>query len=182
MSSQRRQIREAFRSVLIAAETSCGDHIEENRVRPFRHKQLPAVSLFTQSESVAVNSEGPRLYVRECEVIVNLVVDGERDVDDEADRICDELEAAIEGPDLVSMVAELARVELIRVEGPYLDRDGSKVLGGVRLVYLATYEDEITEEAGDIVDFQRVHTEVDTSASNPGPELEDELELPTNET
>lgn len=182
MSSQRRQIREAFKAVLVAAETACGDRIAENRVRPFKHKDLPAVSLFTQSESVQVNSEGPRLYVRECEVIVNLVLDGEADVDDAADLICDELEAAIEGPDLVNMVGDLALVELVRVEGPYLDRDGSKVLGGVRLVYLATYEDEVIESEGELVDLERVHTEVDTSPSRPGPELEDELDLTTTES
>lgn len=178
MTSERKDIRDGLRAVIVAAQTGVGDRVYENRVHPFRHKSLPAVSIFTRSEDVRVNSEGPRLYVREVEAVVQVVIDGEKDVDDRCDLLCGEVEDAIELSSLVADLPPLARLELVRIEGPELDRDGTRTICGANLVYVATYEQEITFDDDDLVDLTRVDTEVETHAPRTGPELTDTLTLP----
>lgn len=177
MTSERKQIREGFKATLIAAATDVGDRVSENRVHPFFHKSLPAACIFTRSEDISINAEGPRLYVRDAEVVVQVVLDGERDVDDRCDVLCGELERAIELSAMIDEIPALARIELQRVEGPEINRDGTRTVCGANLVYLARYEQEITADDSDFVELETVATEIETDEQREGAELTDELSL-----
>ncbi|MEM9378418.1 MAG: hypothetical protein AAGB93_00615 [Planctomycetota bacterium] len=178
MTAHRREIREAVAAAIVAAGTALGTRVFENRVDPIQHQQMPAASVFTQSEEVTKLHEGPRMYVRDCELVVEIVARGSGAVDDVIDGICEEVETAIELANLPATIAPLALLELARVEGPVVIRDGSRPIGAVELTYLAKYEDEIAfPEPTD--DLTTVRTELETHEPREGPEAVDETTIQT---
>lgn len=180
MTIQRSEIRGAIKGLLVAAETALGDRVFENRVRPFRHRQLPAASVYSRGETVEVNSEGPRLYNRRAEVYIQIVVDGEDDVDDQSDAIAEQVELAMETSRELLDVPGVADFELTRVDGPELDGDGRHVIGMVQLVYEVQYEREFADATGALEDFTGGNVDIESAASRPGAEAEGSFDVVTN--
>jgi hypothetical protein len=176
---QRKAIRGAFAATIVAASTGLEARVFENRVRPFRHNQLPAASIFTRSETAEVNSEGPRLYQRELEVYVQLVVDGDVDVDDRIDDLADEVEVAIEADPTLGALAGVADTELDRIEGPELSSDGSRIVAMAALVYRVTYEREFLPEGGPLGDFTGGELEIDSHDPREGAEATETFDVET---
>lgn len=179
MTVQRKAIRGAAKAIIVAAATDMGDRVFENRVRPFRHNQLPAASLFTRSESVEVNSEGPRLYQRDLELYVQVVVDGEDDVDDRIDEIADAVEVAMEADPTLGALSFVADTELDRIEGPELSSDGSRIVGMAALVYRVTYEREFLPQGSALEDFTGGGLEIDSHEPRAGAEASEQFTVET---
>lgn len=170
MTAQRRAIRDATKAAIVAAGTSLGDRVFENRVIPFRHSQLPAASIYTTAESVGVLAESPRLYSRELRLVVQLVVQGDEDVDDRIDALSEEVERAMEFGGLIEAVPALGDLELSSVEGPELDSDGARIIGMLNLVYSATYERGYEVDDAELDDFTGATASIETHAPRDGAE------------
>ncbi|MEL6429738.1 MAG: hypothetical protein AAFR54_11215 [Planctomycetota bacterium] len=179
MTVQRRAIRDATKVVLVAAATGLGESVFENRVDPFRHRDLPAASIFTRAEQVSTFSEDPRGYIRDLELVVQLVVDGDGDVDDAIDELADEVERAIELGDLIETVPELADVTLERVEGPLLADEGRRAVAMLQLVYQARYAREFAVDADELTPFTGGTLSIDSHRPREGAEAESTFDVPT---
>lgn len=175
MTLQRKRIREAAAAAIKAASTALGSRVHENRVLPFQHRELPACSIYTQGEVVDELTRAPLEYSRACELVVQIVVDGNRDVDDEADALCEAVEHAIHNSGNLSNQADFVR--LTRVVGPELAEEGRAVVAGVNLVFEALYPWTAltTDEPAD--DFAIARAEYETHAPRDGAEAIDDVAL-----
>lgn len=175
MTLQRKKIREAAAAAIVAASTDLGSRVHENRVLPFQHRELPACSIYTQGEVVDELTRAPLEYARACELVVQVVVDGNRDVDDEADALCQQVENAIHNSANLSGQADFVR--LTRVVGPELAEEGRAVVAGVNLVFEALYSAEAVTTEAPADDFATAHAEHETHAPRAGAEATDDVEL-----
>lgn len=171
MPHERQAIRDAVIDLIVAANTGAADRVTRSRVAPVRGDQLPAVSVWTSSESVDPDtySTAPRELRRtlmlavECWVEV-ADVDG---LDDALDDLALEVETALDQDDSLDGTATscvLASSE-IGVRG-----DGNKPQGCVRLeyevVYLTGLRTAVRDAAYDDFDTAQVRTEVDRDMAN----------------
>jgi len=95
MSHVRQQIREYFESQLTGLTTT-GSSVYASRVYPLTNAKLPALLIYTQSESLEESSfSKKRVQARSLEVIVEGYVRAISTFDDVIDTICTEVEAQV---------------------------------------------------------------------------------------
>lgn len=95
MSHVRQQIREYFQSQLTNLTTT-GSNIYSTRLYPLLNPKLPALLIYTQSESVSEQSFSKnRVQSRSLEVMVEGYVRALADFDDLIDTLSSEVETAI---------------------------------------------------------------------------------------
>ena len=147
--SQRKLIRTAvadgLRAAALAADpadaiSAVGEHVYSNRTRPLQRTDLPAIRVYTDSESVEHDS-APTRYVRTADLVIEVsaadLTDGANS-HDELDDIAHEVESwMFDREELAEtwMSAHLDRVD----SGRLTEADSS--LAGVRLVFSVQYED-----------------------------------------
>ncbi len=73
MSSQRKAIRTALVSALIAANTAAGARVYASRVVDWARIELPAIGVYFEREAVEVFEEAPRRYLHTAELRIECV-------------------------------------------------------------------------------------------------------------
>jgi hypothetical protein len=68
------KIREAIRSILVAAATDAGDRVFTNRAEAWGSDELPAIGIYARGEQVELSNEAPREYQRDLLVGVELLL------------------------------------------------------------------------------------------------------------
>lgn len=148
MSAQRKAIRQSLAAILKNAATAAGDRVFSSRSTPIFESELPAILVYTRSESVELFAESPREYKRTVTVVIEAVAEttGEN-LDDQLDDVGQEIEAALAvdhtAGDTVSELT-LSGSDLL------VDRDGEKYQGAVKLEYQAIYYTCADEDSGDL--------------------------------
>lgn len=145
--SVRKEIRAAVVSKLKAASTAAGDRVQPSRVHNLYGATLPAISVYTTSQSYTRIGIQPSMY----RVFVTIEVQGitgvvNQDTEDDLDDLTDEIQAALAVDDnlgvagVSSIDLESAEVELFQTG----DRDYAAVVFRIQ----ASYDEEI-EPAGE---------------------------------
>jgi phage tail sheath gpL-like len=139
MAHPRKSIRQAVAAQL-TGKTAAATRVFKARVVPFKQSELPAVAVYTPDEEVeTTRSTAPR----ELERVLQLVVEGvtesgsPADVDDTADDLALEIEAAIDADPTLGGTA--SDVVLARTESDVFSESG-KNHGVVRLTFTVYYE------------------------------------------
>ena len=104
--SKRKIIREKIKSLLMG-KTDCLDRIYENRIAAYWPGKMPAISIYTKSESAEIFNVAPRKYKRKINVSIEVIFEVKEDsIDDQMDLICDQIENVLHQDDTLEGVAD----------------------------------------------------------------------------
>jgi hypothetical protein len=140
MAHPRKLIREEIVSILKSEVPSVADtSIFESRIEPiFDRAILPAIAVYTKSESSEAFNDHHRIYQRDLEIAVEILVQGNNDTDDAIDDICEEIEAALNST-RHERSSNYQSIELTQTEVAFL-AEGSRPKAAARLTFLIKYE------------------------------------------
>lgn len=173
---ERKQIRDAIVARL-TGETAAGTRVFTSRIAPIRVAQLPAISVYTDSETV--DAASLKTFPRELTRTVTVAIEGwvrvTDGVDDALDALALEIETAMDGDNYLS--ATCGDSMLISTEFG-MKLDGDREMGAVRLEYTATYRtDPRIDALGDNFDTMGVeyNLENDQHEDDSADDLVDEI-------
>ncbi len=141
----RQQIREKFGTTLTGLTTT-GSNVYESRVYPLENGSLPALIIYTKSETsepIVIGTQ--RLMSRELSVVVEGYAKATSNFDDTIDTISKEVEAAIAADRTLDGLAKDTYLESTEIE---FNSEGEKPLGYVSLTFLTNYY--VKENAPDV--------------------------------
>jgi hypothetical protein len=141
----RQQIREKF-STTLTGLTTTGSNVFESRVYPLENASLPALIIYTKSETsepIVIGTQ--RLMSRELSVVVEGYAKATSNFDDTIDTISKEVEAAIAADRTLDGLAKDTYLESTEIE---FNAEGEKPLGYVSLTFLTNYY--VKENAPDV--------------------------------
>ena len=132
----RQQIREYFGTNLTGLSTT-GSNVYESRVYPIENSKLPALVIYTKSETsepIVIGTD--RVMSRELSVVVEGYAKATSDFDDTIDTISKEVEEAIAADRTLDGLTKDCYLESTEIE---FNGEGEKPLGYVSLTFLANY-------------------------------------------
>ena len=152
MAHERQSLREAIVLQLMGPSnnrTAAGARIFETRQAPIKTAQLPAISVYVDSESVSEDSDksAPRELKRVAIIAVEGWVWASDSVDDSLDDLALEIETAM---DIDLNFGETAFDSVLQSSDFGIKLDGERPMGAVRLEYKVTYHTDLrVAEAAD---------------------------------
>ena len=132
----RQQIREYFGTTLTGLTTT-GSNVYESRVYPIENTKLPALVIYTKSETsepIVIGTD--RVISRELSVVVEGYAKATSNFDDTIDTISKEVEEAIAADRTLDGLAKDTYLESTEIE---FNAEGEKPLGYVSLTFLTNY-------------------------------------------
>ena len=132
----RQQIREYFGTTLTGLSTT-GSNVYESRIYPIENSKLPALVIYTKSETsepIVIGTD--RVMSRELSVVVEGYAKATSDFDDTVDTISKEVEEAIAADRTLDGKAKDTYLESTEIE---FNGEGEKPLGYVSLTFLTNY-------------------------------------------
>ena len=132
----RQQIREKLGTTLTGLTTT-GSNIYESRVYPLENINLPALVIYTKSETsepIVIGTD--RVMSRELSVVIEGYVKATSNFDDTIDTISKEVEQAIAADRTLDGLAKDCYLESTEIE---YTGEGEKPLGYVSLTFLTNY-------------------------------------------
>lgn len=134
---QRQIIREAVKNALLN-QTDAQARVYESRMAPHKKLGLPAIVVYTLSESVADNSKttAPRILERRLQLAIEVAVKATDNLDDVLDGLAEQIERAMHrDPTFANKASDviLASTEMELFE------EQSERIGAMKLVYDVTY-------------------------------------------
>ncbi len=132
----RQQIREKIGTTLTGLTTT-GSNVYQSRVYPLENINLPALIIYTKSETsepIVIGTD--RVMSRELSVIVEGYVKATSNFDDTIDTISKEVEEAIAADRTLDGLAKDCYLESTEIE---FNGEGEKPLGYVSLTFLTNY-------------------------------------------
>lgn len=132
----RQQIREYFGTTLTGLSTT-GSNVFESRVYPLENTKLPALVIYTKSETsepIVIGTD--RLISRELSVVVEGYCKTTTNFDDTIDTISKEVEEAIAADRTLGGLAKDTYIESTEIE---YTGEGEQPVGYVTLTFLTNY-------------------------------------------
>lgn len=150
MAHQRKLIRKKFKDVLTAANTAAGVRVYASRTVAWRPRDLPAIAVYTMSESVDPESANtsPRYLQRNVQIAVEAAVMGgtgdnqpvgTTDIDDKMDDLAEEIERAINADETLGGLLGDCILTQTDVE---MYEENEKHIGVIRLTWSGRYEEQ----------------------------------------
>lgn len=172
----RQLIRAAVVAALLAGNTVAEDRVAATRIVRWRTRDLPAVAVYTLSESVdpASHLTAPRELERTVDVAIEGAVLGPDGVDDALDLLATEVERVMHADPTLGGTAGDAVLLSTEID---LFEDGAGVVGVVRLVYGVTYHTYAPDPAdgGALDDLKTVDVRHDLSGAQAAAEQAHDL-------
>ena len=132
----RQQIREYFGTNLTGLSTT-GSNVYESRVYPIENSKLPALVIYTKSETsepIVIGTD--RVMSRELSVVVEGYAKATSNFDDTIDTISKEVEEAIAADRTLGGLAKDTYLESTQID---FNAEGEKPLGFVSLTVISNY-------------------------------------------
>jgi len=132
----RQQIREYFGTNLTGLSTT-GSNVYESRVYPIENSKLPALIIYTKSETsepIVIGTD--RVMSRELSVVVEGYEKATSNFDDTIDTISKEVEEAIAADRTLGGLAKDTYLESTQID---FNAEGEKPLGFVSLTFISNY-------------------------------------------
>ena len=161
MAHERQDIRDAVIALLKGTApdyaTAAEARVFPSRMAPLRTVELPAISVYTDNETVdpASGNSAPRELKRTVELVIEAWVRATSDVEDALDDFALEIETALDADTEFNDTAYSSSLDSTEIG---LKLDGDKPMGCVRLKYSVTYHTDLRVTApGDNFDSADVH-------------------------
>lgn len=142
MTHVRKQIRDRVASVLASGVTLVSGRVYQNRVYPLHEAQLPAITVYSGSETVEPFTMGNMTASRVVEINVDIYNAAVTALDDAIDAIAVQVETAIGNDFTVNGLAKSITLQSVALE---YSGDAQTPLGVARLVYAAHYVTSISD-------------------------------------
>ena len=157
ITHQRKLIRDAVVAALLAGNTGAGSRVFRTRLDPFRRAELPALAVYTSSESVESDSAStaPRILDRRMQLEIVIAVEPGSNEDDAIDAMCVDIERVMHAD---PMFAGLCRDSLLSSTDIVIDNSGDTPIGLAKLVYAFRYFTDAPDAADvtNLVDLDSV--------------------------
>lgn len=157
MAHPRKLIRQAVVAQLVGA-TAAGARVQATRVEPHKRSQLPAISVYTLTDSVDEDSESSLEVVHELELEIAgwVAASDAKPVDDAMDDLAEEIERAMRVDPYLGGKAGDVRLTGTTMEVVEDNGRNDPVVGIVILTYAVEYRTERGVSTADLDDFRRV--------------------------
>ena len=173
--SQRILIRNKIKEMLIA-KTLCGNNVTQNRFHKWREEKLPAISIYTLSETSEVWNVAPREYKRKLAIAVEILTIADDNIDDRLDEIAQQVENVLNTDISLGGVCDNVFFQNT-VVGFVPDGTGSDLLACAKLEYEIVYTSFHGINPDTLPDFTSVKTVIKTGVE----EIETITNLPSTE-
>jgi len=169
MADHKRKLLRYATARLLSGETSCGDHVYRNRPTPLWEAELPAICVYTLEESPndELSSMSPRSYMRECQLVTEILAEASENCDD----VIDDISMEVEGILFANNYLRDPQTGQDTLDGELdwrgsnisLADTGRRVVASNRIMWTAPYETLAPEPtlAAGLDDFKTAHTELD---------------------
>ena len=136
MAHVRKQIRDRIASVIGTGATLVSGRVYTTRVYPLTEANLPAITVYTGSETSSLQTIGVKTLSRDLQVAVDIYVRASATTDDDVDAIAVQIEEAIANDFTVNGLAK--RVVLASTD---IDFSGEteQPIGIARLTFSVSY-------------------------------------------
>ena len=133
----RRQIRERVATTLTGLSTT-GSNVFQSRIYPMESAGLPGLCVYTQEESVGIQSMGgTRNVSRDLTLIIEGYASASSNIDDTMDAIGKEVEVAMAGDIDINNLAQDSYLSSVEIT---LSGDGSTGIGKITHSYIVVYQ------------------------------------------
>ena len=133
----RRQIRERVATTLTGLSTT-GSNVFQSRIYPMESAGLPGLCVYTQEESVGIQSMGgTRNVSRDLTLIIEGYASASSNIDDTMDAIGKEVEVAMAGDIEINNLAQDSYLSGVEIT---LSGDGSNGIGKIAHSYTVVYQ------------------------------------------
>lgn len=104
--NKRKLIREKVKELLIN-NTDCSSRVYENRFTAYWPGKMPAISIYTMSESAEIYNVAPRKYKRKISLAIEIIFEAKEDsIDDQMDLVCSQIEAILHTDDTLGGLSD----------------------------------------------------------------------------
>lgn len=156
--------------------TDVADRVFSNRARQLWPEELPAIMVYTRTESASEFGSAPRTLKREIRLAVEVVAKADEDLDDELDRISEQVEALIGSDDTLGGTVADVVIQDLEMS---LSGQGETVFGSSVMTFRVTYFREIVADSSELPNLERVNIKYDLTGSDPDTvENEQRIEIP----
>jgi len=142
MAHVRKQIRDRVAAVLSSNVSLVNDRVYTTRVHPFNDTNLPAISVYTGSESSERLNAGVTDLFRELTLDIDIYVRETSSFDDDVDAISVQVEEAIANDFTINGLAKFAVLTSTEIQ---FDGDADQILGIAKLTYAIRYVTAIND-------------------------------------
>ena len=151
MAHQRKLIRHAVVALLVSANTAAGARVKGTRIEPNKKSQLPAISVYTLSETSDDKDTAPIELTRELKLeITGWVSHSDAlPVDDAMDDLAEQIEAAMAADYYITNTVAAQMLEATEMQVLEDDGRSDPLVGIVVLTYSITYRTDQGETAVD---------------------------------
>lgn len=144
--TNRRIVREQVKASLLHCVVFAGANVFTSRARKLDSYELPAILIYTPLERVSVYNASPLEYKRVCTVKVEVLAEGDDDIEDLLDDYAMLIEKALELHDTLNGAVD--GILLISKESE-ISAEAERITGGIALTYEATYYTEAANNGDD---------------------------------
>jgi len=142
MAHVRQQIRDAVATTLSSAVTLVSGRVYTTRVHPLNEALLPAISVYTGSESSERYTAGITDMNRELSLELDIYVRESATFDDDADAIAVQVEEAMAGNFTIGGLAKSSVLTSTEIQ---FDGEADQILGVAKLTYQVRYVTPIND-------------------------------------
>ena len=136
MAHVRKQIRDRMESILSTGVTSVSGRVYASRIYPMTGPDLPAVAIYTASETSGLQTMGTRTLAREISLNVDAYVRVTATFDDTIDALCVEIEETVAADYTLNGLVKDAILTSTEID---FDGESEKPVGVARLTYTIRY-------------------------------------------
>jgi len=132
----RHQIRDRIASVVTSAATLVNQRVYTTRVYPLTAANLPAITVYTGSETSALQTMGARTLMRNLDVAVDIYVRATTNTDSDVDAIAVQIEEAVANDFTVNGLAKSVVLTSTDID---FNAEAEQPIGIARLTFSVSY-------------------------------------------
>lgn len=136
MAHVRHQIRDRIASVVTSGATLVNQRVYTTRVYPLTAANLPAITVYTGSETSALQTMGARTLMRNLDVAVDIYVRATETTDDDVDAIAVQIEEAVANDFNVNGLAKSVVLTSTDID---FNAEAEQPIGIARLTFSVSY-------------------------------------------
>jgi hypothetical protein len=143
---------------LLKDKTDAADRVFQNRARQLWPEELPAILVYSRSETAREFDTAPRSIERELQIAVEIVAAADEELDETLDALAEQVERRLMGDDTLG---NLCSDIILTGTEMSISGEGETLFGSAILNFRVLYHTEIYVQDAEITDLERIDVEWD---------------------